>query len=220
MPAVLCPVAWHLYLLPGPLLWLVSKLEHCARAFQEEGIKPIRSSSSRYLSSTATLLFISYQLHNIISWRKIKSFLPRWGQLTFIITIVIVQPYWIVEAWNNFQYFNGLGNQSNIQTRPWEALARYGIPLRCRDEERLKVIDLRDPWWIFTTVKLIHVIKRDYDFTFMSLIRTSPRFAVMILCMLLSLVFLVMDIIVTVTRMSRSSGINPYWRVGTLKNRE
>jgi hypothetical protein len=38
--------------------------------------------------------------------------------------------------------------------------------------------------------------------------------------MLLSLVFLVMDIIVTVTHMSRSSGINPYWRVGTLKNRE
>ncbi|KAF7513973.1 hypothetical protein GJ744_006587 [Endocarpon pusillum] len=147
-----------------------------------------------YLSSTATLLFISYQLHNIISWRKIKPFLPRWGQLTFIFTIIAVQPFWIVEAWNNFEYFNGLGNQSNIQTRPWEALAR-------------------DPWWIFTTVKLIQVIKRDYSFTLLGLIRTSPRFAIMIFCMLLSLVFLITDIIVTVTRISRASGINPYWRL-------
>lgn len=80
---------------------------------------------SRYLSSTATLLFISYQLHNVISWRKIKPFLPRWGQLTFIITIILVQPFWIVEAWSNFEYFNGLGSQINIQLRPWEALARY-----------------------------------------------------------------------------------------------
>ncbi|ERF71340.1 hypothetical protein EPUS_03494 [Endocarpon pusillum Z07020] len=147
-----------------------------------------------YLSSTATLLFISYQLHNIISWRKIKPFLPRWGQLTFIFTIIAVQPFWIVEAWNNFEYFNGLGNLSNIQTRPWEALAR-------------------DPWWIFTTIKLIQVIKKDYGFTLLGLIRTSPRFAIMIFCMLLSLVFLIMDIIVTVTGMSRNSGINPYWRL-------
>jgi hypothetical protein len=138
-------VAWHLYLLSRPCLWLVSKLEHGPRVSQIEGIKPTQSLSSRYLSSTATLLFISYQLHNIISWRKIKSFLPRWGQLTFIITIIIVQPYWIVEAWNNFQYFNGLGNQSNIQTRPWEALARYEISVSRRDYEGSKLLALGTP---------------------------------------------------------------------------
>jgi hypothetical protein len=131
-----------------------------------------------------------------------------------------VQPFWIVEAWNNFEYFNGLGNQSNIQTRPWEALARYGSPLSDAETMKADVVDLRDPWWIFTTLKLIHVIKRDYNFTVFGLVRTSPRFAVMILCMVLSLVFLVMDIIVTVTRMSRSSGINPYWRVCMLMHRE
>lgn len=82
-----------------------------------------------------------------------------------------------------------------------------------------EVVDLRDPWWIFTTLKLVHVIKKNYHFTFFGLIRTSPRFAIMILCMLLSLVFLIMDIIVTVTHISRSSGINPYWRVGMPRHR-
>lgn len=101
------------------------------KGFQEKSAsKPTNLDLHRYLSSTATLLFISYQLHNIVSWRKIKPFLPRWGHLTFIFTIIAVQPFWIVEAWNNFQYFNGLGNQSNIQTRPWEALARYENPGR------------------------------------------------------------------------------------------
>ena len=70
------------------------------------------------------LLFISYQLHNVVSWVKIKPFLPRWGYLTFIITLIAVQPFWVVETWDNFAYFNNLGNDANIKTRPWEALFR------------------------------------------------------------------------------------------------
>ena len=45
------------------------------------------------------------------------------------------------------------------------------------------------------------------------LIRTSPRFFVMIFCMFLSVCFLIVDIIVTAAGVSRNVGINPYWRV-------
>ncbi|MCJ1376982.1 hypothetical protein MMC17_000072 [Xylographa soralifera] len=129
-----------------------------------------------YLSATATLLFTSYQLHNIISWIKIKRFLPRWGSLFFIGTIIAVQPFWAVEAWSNYEYFNGLGSNANIYTRPWEAL-------------------FRDPWWIFTTCRLVYAIKRNYNYPLLSLIRDSPRFGIMILCMLLSIVFLLTDVV-------------------------
>ena len=82
---------------------------------------------------------------------------------------------------------------------------------------KAEVIDLRDPWWIFTTLRLLHVLKTSYSFTFFGLIRTSPRFAVMLFCMFLSLIFLIMDVIVTVTHIARNSGINPYWRVSVLR---
>ena len=68
---------------------------------------------------------MSYQLHNVASWLKIRPFLPRWGSLVFIISLIVVQPYWVVEAWDNFMYFNQLGNDVNIQTRPFEVLFRY-----------------------------------------------------------------------------------------------
>jgi len=147
-----------------------------------------------YLSASATLLFISYQLHNIVSWIKIKRFLPRWGSMLFIGTIIAVQPFWIVEAWSNYEYFNGLGNNANIYTRPWEAL-------------------FRDPWWIFTTCRLVWAIKRNYNYPLLALIKDSPRFGIMILCMFLSIIFLLTDVIVTAAHISADSGINPYWRL-------
>ncbi|CAH0055421.1 unnamed protein product [Clonostachys solani] len=133
------------------------------------------------LSSTSALLYISYNLHNVISWLKIKPFLPRWGGLLFIISLMLVQPYWILETVANFQYFNLLGN--NI-----------------------------DPWWIFTTVKLVMVINKNYGYTLVALIRTSPRFGVLLLCMFMSIIFLATDVAVTAT-MSTPSGINPFWRL-------
>jgi hypothetical protein len=151
----------------------------------------------RYLSATATLLFISYQLHNVVSWLKIRPFLPRWGSRVFVGTLIAVQPFWIVECWSNWEYFNGLGSRVNIHTRPWEALAR-------------------DPWWVFTTWKLIDAIKKTYGFKIWGLVRISPRFGVMVGCMALSIVFLLTDIIVTVLHITKNAGINPYWRVGTL----
>lgn len=46
----------------------------------------------------------------------------------------------------------------------------------------------------------------------LGLIRHSPRFGIMLLCMFLSIIFLVTDVAVT-ARISTQSGINPFWRV-------
>ncbi|CAG9939494.1 unnamed protein product [Clonostachys rosea f. rosea IK726] len=145
------------------------------------------------LSSTAALLYISYNLHNVISWFKIKPFLPRWGGLLFIISLMLVQPYWVLETVANFQYFNLLGNNMFTKSRYVEPIAR-------------------DPWWIFTTVKLVMVINKNYGYTLVALIRTSPRFGVLLLCMFMSIIFLATDVAVTAT-MSSPSGINPFWRL-------
>ncbi|PVH93580.1 hypothetical protein DM02DRAFT_481551, partial [Periconia macrospinosa] len=147
-----------------------------------------------YLSATATLLFISYQIHNVMSWLKIKPFLPRWGSYFFIISLIAVQPFWVVEAWSNFEYFNHLGSKVNVRTRPWEAL-------------------VRDPWWIFTTWRLISVIKRSYNFTLKNLVKLNKRFGVLLGCMFLSIIFLITDVAINAARATASSGINPFWRL-------
>ncbi|CAN9085402.1 unnamed protein product [Alternaria alternata] len=148
-----------------------------------------------YLSSTASLLFISYFLHNVVSWLKIRPFLPLWGSRFFIISLLCVQPFWIAEAWSNFAYFNQLksGSTVNLRMRPWEAL-------------------VRDPWWIFTTWRLIHAIKKTYTFNLWTLVGINRRFGVMLACMILSIVFLLTDIAVSAAKVTASSGINPYWR--------
>ncbi|CAI6323383.1 unnamed protein product [Periconia digitata] len=146
-----------------------------------------------YLSVTATLLFISYQIHNVVSWLKIRPFLPRWGSILFISSLMFVQPFWVVEAWSNFEYFNHLGSKANIRIRPWEAL-------------------LRDPWWIFTTIWLIRAIQKSYQFTLKALVKLNRRFGVLLASMFLSIIFLVTDIAVSAARVTASSGINPFWR--------
>jgi hypothetical protein len=146
-----------------------------------------------YLSATATLLFISYFLHNVVSWLKIRPFLPLWGSRCFIISLLCVQPFWVAEAWSNFSYFNSLGSDANVRMRPWEAL-------------------VRDPWWIFTTWKLIDAIKKTYGFKLWALMRINTRFGVMLLCMALSIAFLLTDVGVSAAEVTASSGINPYWR--------
>lgn len=73
----------------------------------------------------------------------------------------------------------------------------------------------RDPWWVFTTIKLVHVINKNYDISFINLIRASPRFGVMLFCLFLSIVFLIADVAFT-ARASQQSGINPFWRVSSI----
>jgi hypothetical protein len=145
------------------------------------------------LSSTATLLYISYFIHNLIAWLKIRPFLPKWGARSFIITLLVVQPYWILETWANFQYHNHLGS-------------------RIFDTSRLLEPLFRDPWWVFTTIKLVMAIRENYEFTISGLIRTSPRFGIMLFCLLLSIIFLITDVIFMIV-VSKRGGMNPFWRL-------
>lgn len=71
---------------------------------------------------------------------------------------------------------------------------------------------VRDPWWIFTTWKLISAIKKTYGFKLWALVRINSRFGIMLLCMIISIVFLATDVAVSAAKVTANSGINPYWR--------
>jgi DNA modification methylase len=71
-----------------------------------------------WLSVGAIFLNASWTLHNVISWMKIKPFLSRPGSIAFIGSVILVQPYWVVEIYANFAYFHGI-NDIFKKTRPW-----------------------------------------------------------------------------------------------------
>ncbi|KAI8943495.1 hypothetical protein NX059_001497 [Plenodomus lindquistii] len=148
-----------------------------------------------WLSVAAIFLNASWSLHNVIAWLKMKPFLSKRVSLVFIGTIVLAQSYWVLEIYANFAYFHGV-NKLFLKTRPWEALCR-------------------DPWWILTTVYLFWVIKTQYEMTIKEIVRISPRFGIMLLAMLLSIVFIILDIL-SVTRawtLPGATGINPFWKL-------
>ncbi|KIW02365.1 uncharacterized protein PV09_06187 [Verruconis gallopava] len=148
-----------------------------------------------YLSVTAIFLNISWVMHNIIAWLKNKPFLSKKVSMFYIGTVLLSIPYWIVEIYANFTYFNNINNLFHY-TRPYEAI-------------------FRDPWWIFTTCSLFWNIVRRYEFGIVELIRVSPRFGVLLGAMLLSVGFIVVDIC-SVTKAIQSSlpeGINPFWKL-------
>jgi hypothetical protein len=78
-----------------------------------------------YLSSTVILLIISWNLHNVISWLKNKPFLSKRYNAIYIGTIVLVQPYWVLEIYANFTYFNPPYTRLFSSSRPLEALCRF-----------------------------------------------------------------------------------------------
>ncbi|KAK0927712.1 hypothetical protein LTR29_017555 [Friedmanniomyces endolithicus] len=149
-----------------------------------------------YLSVTAIFLNVSWSLHNVIAWIKNKPFLPRWGSVLYITTVILVQPYWVLEIAANFLYFSDTSNLFTY-TRPYEAL-------------------FRDPWWIFTVLSLLYNIRTRYEFGYYELMRVSPRFAVLIGAMLMSIGFIIVDIL-AVTRVISGAGlpdgINPFWKL-------
>ncbi|THC90218.1 hypothetical protein EYZ11_010318 [Aspergillus tanneri] len=76
-----------------------------------------------YLSVTAIGLNLSYTLHNVIAWFKIKPFLPRWGIWVYLVTLLLAQPYWVLEIYANFVFFNK-HDLLFLKTRPLEPLFR------------------------------------------------------------------------------------------------
>jgi len=149
-----------------------------------------------YLSVGGVFLNTSWSMHNVIAWIKNKPFLSRKVSLIYIITVIMVQPYWILEMTATFLYFNDINNLF-VYTRPYEAL-------------------FRDPWWIFTCVNLFWNIKRRYDFTLLELVRVSPRFGILLGAMILSVSFIICDIL-SVTKViggaGSADGINPFWKL-------
>ncbi|KAH8700647.1 hypothetical protein BGW36DRAFT_133667 [Talaromyces proteolyticus] len=148
-----------------------------------------------YLAATAVGLILSWSLHNLIAWIKNKPFMSRPVSLFYIGTIILVQPYWALEMYANFAYFNDI-NQLYDKIRPLEAL-------------------FRDPWWIYTTCNFVWVIKTHYNLSIIGLVRECPRFGLMLGSMCLSIIFLVLDIL-SVTGVLRGNmplGINPFWKL-------
>lgn len=90
-------------------------------------------------------------------------------------------------------------NTSNLftYTRPYEAL-------------------FRDPWWIFTVLNLVWNIKTRYEFGLLELMRVSPRFAILLGSMVLSICFIITDILAVTKVISGAGlpdGINPFWKL-------
>lgn len=81
-------------------------------------------------------LYVSYDIHNVVSWMKIKLFVSQLGSALFIGTVILVTPYWVAEMYLNSAYFNGLGNDSFTFTRPWEVVVRYNSFVRNHDSLR------------------------------------------------------------------------------------
>ncbi|KAL2831447.1 hypothetical protein BDW59DRAFT_182115 [Aspergillus cavernicola] len=146
-----------------------------------------------YLSTTAALLYISYNIHNVVNWIKVKPFLPKWGSRLYIITVILAWPYWIAEIYLNFSYNNDLGTGAFQQTRPWEAL-------------------FREPWWIFTSLYLVYVVKRCYGIGICQLVYSSVRFGILIASMAISIAFVITDI-VEVAVFPECAGKNPFWKL-------
>lgn len=78
---------------------------------------------SWFLSCTAIPLNMSWSLHNFISWMKNKPFLSKRASWIYLGTVILVQPYWVLEIAANFTYFNNI-NDLFVHTRPFEALCR------------------------------------------------------------------------------------------------
>lgn len=148
-----------------------------------------------WLSVAAIPLNVSWWLHNVIAWLKLKPFLSKTASRIFIGTVILVIPYWITEIYANFAFFHNV-NEVFLKTRPWEALCR-------------------DPWWIFAAGYLFYSIKTKYDLTIVQIVRISPRFAVMLAAMILSIIFIILDVLSVTDAFKQilPVGINPFWKL-------
>ncbi|CAG7930568.1 unnamed protein product [Penicillium olsonii] len=148
-----------------------------------------------YLSVTAIGLNISWALHNVIAWMKNRPFLSRKVSRFYIITVVLCFPYWVLEMYANFTYFNNI-NKIFLHTRPLEPL-------------------FRDPWWVFTSLSLFWTIKREYSFGLWEIIKISPRFGIMLAAMILSIVFIIVDTcsVLNAFKSVLPTGIEPFWKL-------
>lgn len=70
---------------------------------------------------------------------------------------------------------------------------------------------ISDPWWIFTIINLFWNIKFRYELGFVEIVQVSPRFGILLLCMSLSMISIIVDIL-SVTPVIPIGVINPFWK--------
>lgn len=142
-----------------------------------------------YLSSTAVLLYCSYFTHNVISWMKISPFFSgsqvyfgptfcscvKWIYLS---TLAMSAPVLIFQMYNNFRFFNSTSTLY-VRVRPYEPL-------------------LRDPWWMFSFMTLVYMIKRCYSLSLLKVAFNFPRFGILLAAFCMALVFTVMDVFASI----------------------
>ncbi|KAF9890579.1 hypothetical protein FE257_005710 [Aspergillus nanangensis] len=148
-----------------------------------------------YLSVTAIGLVLSYSIHNIVVWIKTRLFLSSWASLIYVGTLSLAQPYWALEIYANFMFFNKQ-NFMFRTTRPLEPL-------------------FSEPWWLLTTGVLFYTIQRSYRLDLAFLVRFSPRFGIMLLSMLLSVTLTILGpcIVVRSSHEVFPVGMDPFWKI-------
>ncbi|RMZ86219.1 hypothetical protein DV737_g155, partial [Chaetothyriales sp. CBS 132003] len=83
-----------------------------------------------YLSGTATLLYLSWIVHNLVAWMKIKPFFTDkgsmfkretgiWVRNIYLSTLALTVPVNIFQIFNNFRFFNNINDLIN----PWWKLS-------------------------------------------------------------------------------------------------
>ena len=89
-----------------------------------------------FLSATAIPLNTSWSLHNVIAWMKVKPFLSKKWSWLYIGTVILAQPYWVVEIYANFTFFNNI-NDWFVTTET----VRGHLPVR------MHFYQSRSSWW-------------------------------------------------------------------------
>lgn len=159
-----------------------------------------------YLSSTAALLYCSWFIHNVVSWLKVKPFfldskgsmfppaVGKWTRNIYMGSLVCTLAPIILQIYNNFRFFNNISDDyTNV--RPYEPL-------------------FRDPWWMFTSLVLFHVVQKCYGTGTLELVRRSPRFGILLAAIILALIFTIFDIVSSIHNFIGSTdGINPFWKL-------
>ncbi|KIW71510.1 hypothetical protein PV04_03667 [Phialophora macrospora] len=158
-----------------------------------------------YLSSTAMFLYLSWIIHNIVAWMKIKPFFMdsrsmfkpetgKWVRRIYLGSLALTVPFICWQIANNYRFFNNI-NDLYVRVRPYEPL-------------------MRDPWWVFTCLTLFHVINSVYGTGVFELIKRSPRFAILLIAICLALIFTAVDIAASIHNFTGSTdGINPWWKL-------
>ena len=89
-----------------------------------------------YVWSTATELFCSYILHNIVAWLKVRPLFVgktpsfsdyRTGKMVqwiYCVSLCLTIPVWIFNVFNNFRFNNNINLSLYRKARPYEFLVR------------------------------------------------------------------------------------------------